>query len=57
MAAIGPTTLVFLRVGAGSAFEKISRIATAAPAYWAELGEDIDDLPATISAETGVGPG
>ena len=47
----------FLRVGAGSAFEKIGSIAAAVPAYWVELGDDIDDLPATIKSETGVGPG
>jgi hypothetical protein len=55
--AIGSTTMHFLRVGAGSAFEKIGGVAAVTPAYWVELGDDIDDLPALIKSETGIGPG
>jgi hypothetical protein len=55
--AIGSTTMHLLRVGAQSAFEKIGSLAAAAPVYWVDLGDDIDDLPATIRSATGIGPG
>ena len=54
--AIGGITMHLLRIGAGKAFEKIAGIAATTPAYWLELGEDIDELPALIGAEIGVGP-
>ncbi len=54
--AIGAMTMHLLRAGAREAFEKIGGIAAATPAYWLDLGDDIDDLPALIGAEIGVGP-
>lgn len=52
--AIGAVTMHLLRMGAREAFEKIAGIAAATPAYWLDLGEDIDDLPRVISDEIGV---
>jgi hypothetical protein len=54
--AIGAVTLHFLRAGAREAFEKIAGIAAATPAYRLDLGDDIDELPAVIGSEIGVGP-
>ena len=54
--AIGAMTMHLLRAGAREAFEKIAGIAAATPAYWLDLGDDIDDLPARIGSEIGVGP-
>jgi hypothetical protein len=54
--AIGAMTMHLLRMGAGAAFDKIAEIAGATPAYRLELGDDIDDLPAIIASEIGVGP-
>jgi hypothetical protein len=49
-------TMHLLRAGAPEAFEKIGRIAAATPAYWLDLGDDIDELPALIGSEIAVGP-
>lgn len=54
--AIGAMTMHLLRAGAHEAFEKIGRIAAATPAYWLDLGDDIDELPALIGSEIAVGP-
>jgi hypothetical protein len=54
--AIGSTTMHLLRVGAESTFNKISSLTGITPAYWVELGDDIDDLPAIIKSETGIDP-
>jgi hypothetical protein len=53
--AIGGITMHLLRIGARKAFEKIAGIAAATPAYRLELGDDIDELPALLHAELGVG--
>ena len=42
--------------GCGEAFEKIAGIAASTPAYWLDLGDDIDDLPTLIGSEIEVGP-
>jgi hypothetical protein len=54
--AIGAMTMHLLRAGAREAFEKIGSIAASTPAYWLELGDDIDELPALIGSEIAVGP-
>jgi hypothetical protein len=54
--AIGAMTMHLLRAGAQEAFEKIAGIAAATPAYWLDLGDDIDDLPELIGSQIGVGP-
>jgi len=54
--AIAGITMHLLRIGARKAFEKIAGIAASTPAYWLELGDDIDELPALLHAELGVGP-
>jgi hypothetical protein len=54
--AIGAVTMHLLRAGARAAFEKIAASAAATPAYWLDLGDDIDELPAPIGSELGVGP-
>ena len=54
--AIGAMTMHLLRAGAGEAFEKIAGIAASTPAYWLDLGDDIDDLPTLIGSEIEVGP-
>jgi len=54
--AVGAVTLHLLRVGAAEAFEKIAGLAASTPAYWLDLGDDIDELPALIGSELGVGP-
>jgi hypothetical protein len=56
MVAIAAVTLHFLRAGAREAFEKIAGIAATTPAYWLDLGDDIDELPLLIGSEIGVGP-
>ena len=54
--AIAGVTMHLLRVGAREAFEKIAGIAAATPAYWLDLGDDIDELPVLIGSEIGLGP-
>jgi hypothetical protein len=54
--AIGAMTMHLLRAGAREAFEKIAGIAASTPAYWLDLGDDIEDLPALIGSEIAVGP-
>jgi hypothetical protein len=54
--AIAATTMHFLRFDGRRAFEKIAGVSTAAPAYWLDLGDDIDELPALIGSQVGVGP-
>jgi hypothetical protein len=55
--AIAAVTMHLLRSGGREAFEKIGAIAAVTPAYRLDLADDIDELPALIHSEIGVGPG
>ena len=54
---LSSTTMHFLRTGAAAAFEKMGRFVSGLPAYWLDLGDDLDALPALIADATGAGPG
>lgn len=56
MIGLSTTTLYQLRGGTATAFGKIGAFVESLPAYWLDLGEDIDAIPAAITAATGVGP-
>jgi hypothetical protein len=57
MIALSSSTMHVLRTGAGAAFEKLGRFVSGVPAYWLDLGDDLEALPPLIAGETGAGPG
>jgi hypothetical protein len=54
--AIAPTSVMFLPRPSHQAFDRVAELAERVPAYWLELGSDIDGIPDAVkrlAAEVG----
>lgn len=48
--AIAPTSVMFLPRPSQRAFDRVGELAERVPAYWLELGSDIDQIPGAVKA-------